>query len=130
MVSILRLRSGVSLAQPTSRSMLEHVRNQTLERKILLHALHADSRMSWQGRRIEDSHNNSPWMRRVASPPSSTSRSGPLPSGHVSICSVHHQYSSRVSPFHANTAAVSRATAAAAWSCKKLELLKMHRSCT
>ena len=58
-----------------------------------------------------------PWMRSVASPPSSTSRSGPEPSGHVSICSVHHQYSSRVSPFQAKTAAVSRATAAAAWSC-------------
>ena len=58
-----------------------------------------------------------PWMRSVASPPSSTSRSGPEPSGQVSICSVHHQYSSRVSPFHAKTAAVSRATAAAAWSC-------------
>ena len=55
-----------------------------------------------------------PWMRRVASPPSSTSRSGPEPSGQVSICSVHHQYSSRVSPFHAKTAALSRATAAAA----------------
>ena len=45
----------------------------------------------------------SPWMRRVASPPSSTSRSGPEPSGHVSICSVHHQYSSSVSPFQAKT---------------------------
>ena len=33
-----------------------------------------------------------------------------------SILSVHHQYSSRVSPFQANTAAESRATAAAAWS--------------
>lgn len=32
-------------------------------------------------------------------------------------CSVHHQYSSRVSPFHAKQAAESRATAAAAWSC-------------
>src|SRR5215510_5255443 len=35
----------------------------------------------------------------VASPPSSTIRSGPLPSGQVSISSVHHQYSSSVSPF-------------------------------
>jgi hypothetical protein len=30
----------------------------------------------------------------VASPPSSTIRSGPLPSGHIRACSVHHQYSS------------------------------------
>ena len=37
-------------------------------------------------------------MRRVASPPSSTRRLAPEPSGQVSICSVHHQYSSRVSP--------------------------------
>ena len=39
----------------------------------------------------------------VASPPSSTISVGPLPSGHSSACSVHHQYSSSVSPFHANT---------------------------
>merc|ERR1719265_2720422 len=46
------------------------------------------------------------WIRSVASPPSSTSMSGPSLPGHVSICSVHHQYSSSVSPFHANTDAV------------------------
>ena len=39
----------------------------------------------------------------VASPPSSSSRFGPVPSLHISACSVHHQYSSSVSPFHANT---------------------------
>ena len=55
-----------------------------------------------------------PWMSSVASPPSSTSMSGPPPSGQVSICSVHHQYSSSVSPFQAKTAAESRAIAAAA----------------
>ena len=43
------------------------------------------------------------WISRVASPPSSTMESGPVPSGQVSICSVHHQYSSSVSPFQANT---------------------------
>mmetsp|Transcript_8841 Transcript_8841/g.22742 ORF Transcript_8841/g.22742 Transcript_8841/m.22742 type:complete len:216 (+) Transcript_8841:860-1507(+) len=57
------------------------------------------------------------WMRRVASPPSSTIMSGPsIPSGQVRAWRVHHQYSSRVSPFHAKTAAESRAIAAAAWS--------------
>ena len=44
----------------------------------------------------------------VASPPSSRIMFGPVgspsaPSGHVIICSVHHQYSSSVSPFQANT---------------------------
>ena len=39
----------------------------------------------------------------VASPPSSRIMFGPSPSGHVIICSVHHQYSSSVSPFQANT---------------------------
>ena len=29
---------------------------------------------------------------------------GPEPSGHISAMSVHHQYSSSVSPFHAKTA--------------------------
>ena len=43
------------------------------------------------------------WIRSVASPPSSTMSVGPWPSGQSSACSVHHQYSSSVSPFHANT---------------------------
>jgi hypothetical protein len=38
---------------------------------------------------------------RVASPPSSRIMFGPPPSGQFSTCSVHHQYSSRVSPFQA-----------------------------
>merc|ERR1719450_1150108 len=42
-------------------------------------------------------------IRRVASPPSSTSWSQPSAPGTVIICSVHHQYSGRVSPFHAKT---------------------------
>jgi hypothetical protein len=44
----------------------------------------------------------------------------------VSICSVHHQYSSSVSPFQANTAALSRAMAAAAWSWV-LKMLQEHQ---
>ena len=39
----------------------------------------------------------------VASPPSSTMSVGPVPSGHSSASLVHHQYSSSVSPFQANT---------------------------
>jgi len=39
----------------------------------------------------------------VASPPSSTMSVGPLPSGQRSASTVHHQYSSSVSPFHAKT---------------------------
>ena len=38
---------------------------------------------------------------RVASPPSSRIMFGPAPSGQRSTCSVHHQYSSSVSPFQA-----------------------------
>ena len=41
---------------------------------------------------------------------------GPSPSGHVSACSVHHQYSSSVSPFQAKTGMPASAIAAAAWS--------------
>ena len=52
----------------------------------------------------------------VASPPSSSSMFGPSPSGQVSACSVHHQYSSSVSPFQANTGTPASAMAAAAWS--------------
>merc|ERR1719182_926213 len=57
------------------------------------------------------------WRRRVMSPPSSTIWSMPSPSGHEMALSVHHQYSSRVSPFHAKTLAVpARTIAEAAWS--------------
>ena len=40
---------------------------------------------------------------RVASPPSSRIMFGPSLPGQRSACSVHHQYSSSVSPFHAKT---------------------------
>ena len=56
------------------------------------------------------------WTSSVASPPSSRIMFGPCPSGHVSACSVHHQYSSSVSPFQANTGMPASAIAAAAWS--------------
>src|SRR5437899_6308340 len=76
----------------------------------------------------------------VASPPSSTISVGPLPSGHSSASLVHHQYSSSVSPFHANTGVpfgsftvppVSgrpTATAAAAWSCVEKMLQDTQRT--
>merc|ERR1719217_1582955 len=67
------------------------------------------------------------WINMVASPPSSTIRSGPSVSGQVSICSVHHQYSGRVSPFQAKQAQVpALAHAAAAWSCV-LKMLQEHQ---
>merc|ERR1719460_3037566 len=69
------------------------------------------------------------WSSRVASPPSSTIWSGPWPSGQMSAFSVHHQYSSRVSPFHANTLDVfARTTAAAAWSCVEKMLHEHQRT--
>merc|ERR1712224_907261 len=67
------------------------------------------------------------WISRVASPPSSTSWSQPSSPGTVIICSVHHQYSGRVSPFHAKTVEVpALAMAAAAWSCV-LKMLQEHQ---
>merc|ERR1719310_807581 len=66
---------------------------------------------------------------RVASPPSSTIWSMPSPSGQLSDLSVHHQYSSRVSPFHAKTLAVpARTMAAAAWSCVEKMLHDTQRT--
>merc|ERR1719182_1076363 len=68
------------------------------------------------------------WISSVASPPSSTNRSQPSAPGTVIICSVHHQYSSSVSPFHAKTVAVPDfAMAAAAWSCVLKMLQEHHR---
>mmetsp|Transcript_876 Transcript_876/g.2735 ORF Transcript_876/g.2735 Transcript_876/m.2735 type:complete len:267 (+) Transcript_876:736-1536(+) len=66
------------------------------------------------------------WMSKVASPPSSTIMSGPSSPGQVRACKVHHQYSGRVSPFQANTAAESLATAAAAWSWVEKMLQEHH----
>merc|ERR1719444_298966 len=67
------------------------------------------------------------WMSKVASPPSSTSWSQPSKPGTVIICSVHHQYSGNVSPFHAKTVEVpALAMAAAAWSCV-LKILQEHQ---
>src|ERR1700727_2573266 len=46
------------------------------------------------------------WTRRVASPPSSRIMLGPSrpsPTPQLNAWSAHHQYSSSVSPFHANT---------------------------
>ncbi len=55
-------------------------------------------------------------MSSVTSPPSSRIMLGPPPSGQRTACSVHHQYSSSDSPFHANTGTPVAAMAAAAWS--------------
>mmetsp|Transcript_81061 Transcript_81061/g.121851 ORF Transcript_81061/g.121851 Transcript_81061/m.121851 type:complete len:294 (-) Transcript_81061:40-921(-) len=71
------------------------------------------------------------WISRVMSPPSSTMMSGPVPlpssEGHLHASNVHCQYSSRLSPFHANTAAEpAAAIAAAAWSCV-LKMLHEHQ---
>merc|ERR1719203_634748 len=69
------------------------------------------------------------WISSVASPPSSTSWSQPSAPGTVSICSVHHQYSGSVSPFHAKTVDVpALAMAAAAWSCVLKILQEHHRT--
>ncbi len=80
------------------------------------------------------------WTRRVASPPSSRIMFGPPVglSGHVSACSVHHQYSSSVSPFQANTGTPCglsgvpfgpTAMAAAAWSWVEKMLQEAQRTC-
>merc|ERR1719446_479031 len=69
------------------------------------------------------------WISRVASPPSSTSKSHPSLPGTVIICSVHHQYSGSVSPFHAKTVEVpALAMAAAAWSWVLKILQEHHRT--
>ena len=63
--------------------------------------------------------------------------SGPSPSGQLSACSVHHQYSSSVSPFHAKTGTPRGSsgvpsgpttTAAAAWSWVEKMLQRAQRT--
>src|SRR6185312_14299870 len=69
--------------------------------KMILYS--SESFSSADGTTPAASYSTPMWISRVASPPSSTMESGPVPSGQVSICSVHHQYSSNVSPFQAKT---------------------------
>ena len=68
------------------------------------------------GTLLSRSHSAPRWTSRVASPPSSRIMLGPAPSGQRRACSVHHQYSSSVSPFQAKTGTPAAAMAAAAWS--------------
>lgn len=53
----------------------------------------------------------------VKSPPSSRIKFNGLPSLNNRVCSIHHIYSSSVSPFQAYTGIPAFAIAAAAWSC-------------
>ena len=79
-----------------------------------------------RARRPRFSNSTPLWTSSVASPPSSRIMFGPAAArGQRSACSVHHQYSSSVSPFQANTGTPRgssgvpsgpTATAAAAWS--------------
>src|SRR5262245_2521092 len=63
----------------------------------------ADSAVDGSGTAPAFSYSTPLWTSSVASPPSSTIMFGPSPSGQRSTCSVHHQYSSSVSPFQAYT---------------------------
>ena len=66
------------------------------------------------------------WTRFVRSPPSSRIMLRGLLSGHMMVCSMHHAYSSSVSPFQAYTATPVLAMAAAAWSCVEKMLQELH----
>ena len=66
------------------------------------------------------------WTIFVKSPPSSNSKFGFQLFGPDNVCSIHHSYSSSVSPFHANTGIFWLAIAAAAWSCVEKMLHEDH----
>src|SRR4051794_36966377 len=77
------------------------------------------------------------WTSSVASPPSSRIMLGPSSPGQSSARSVHHQYSSRVSPFQAKTGTPCGSsgvpfgpmtTAAAAWSWVEKMLQETQRT--
>mmetsp|Transcript_8603 Transcript_8603/g.12688 ORF Transcript_8603/g.12688 Transcript_8603/m.12688 type:complete len:237 (-) Transcript_8603:329-1039(-) len=76
---------------------------------------HFNSSLSVGSSKIDGSSSasNPLWISNVASPPSSTIICGPSVSENLSASHVQFQYSSRVSPFHANTG-VCFAIAAAA----------------
>jgi hypothetical protein len=68
------------------------------------------------------------WMTFVASPPSSSTIFGVQPPGPLSVCSMHHSYSSSVSPFQAKTGTPRAAIAAAAWSWVEKMLHELQRT--
>ena len=99
----------------------------------------SDSAVEGSGTAPAFSNSTPLWTNSVASPPSSRIMLGPPSPGHSSACSVHHQYSSSVSPFQANTGTPRgsstvpsgpTATAAAAWSWveKMLQLAQRTRA--
>ena len=69
------------------------------------------------------------WSMAVKSPPSSSTMlaSQGLPSSRM-VCSIHHSYSSSVSPFQAKTGMPAAAMAAAAWSWVEKMLQEDHRT--
>ncbi len=64
----------------------------------------------------------------MASPPSSRIMFGCSPFGQRNVWSMHHQYSSRVSPFQAKTGMPAAAMAAAAWSWVEKMLQEAQRT--
>ena len=95
----------------------------------------SDSPVEGSGTAPAASYSTPLWTSIVASPPSSRIMFGPSPSGHTSACSVHHQYSSSVSPFQAKTGTPLGSStvpsgpttaAAAAWSCVE-KMLQQHQ---
>ena len=69
------------------------------------------------------------WTRLVRSPPSSSIILSGFPSGQKMVWSMHHSYSSSVSPFQAYTAMPRLAMAAAEWSCVEKMLHELHCTC-
>mmetsp|Transcript_13686 Transcript_13686/g.43741 ORF Transcript_13686/g.43741 Transcript_13686/m.43741 type:complete len:338 (+) Transcript_13686:743-1756(+) len=131
----------VSSDTPTSRSAmvrkrfgLSGISRRRMPSTIFISALSVDSGSGREPSASNLRSNLTPsWMSSVMSPPSSTIRSGPRPlpssSGQVHARIVHSQYSSSVSPFHANTPTSPRAAMAeAAWSCVEKMLHEHQRT--
>ena len=95
----------------------------------------SDSPVEGSGAAPAASNSTPLWTSIVASPPSSRMRFGPSSPGQFSACSVHHQYSSSVSPFQAKIGTPCGSStvpsgpttaAAAAWSCVE-KMLQLHQ---
>ena len=70
------------------------------------------------------------WMSDVRSPPSFRIMfRGCFPRNAVGICSMHHKYSSSISPFHVKMGMPVAAIVAAAWSWVEKMLQDDHETC-
>ena len=110
MPGLMALRREFGDAQPLRGARITGSLHMTIQTAVLIETLVAlGAQVRWASCNIFSTQDHA--AAAIAVGPNGTVDA---PSGHVSACSVHHQYSSTVSPFQAKTGMPAAAIAAAA----------------